>query len=304
MSRSKRTTAETAMVWPLYLLFLIGIVVSFRTATFNGVQPRKRRAVTIYDTTAQTTALRQSKESLQFIVLGGTGDLSMSKILPSLFDLYTREFHGLGVESNPPSFLVQLIARSDWTTSILQDTLMNRLTLPSDSTHHQSVEAKRAFVQRCSYVQVSSYHSAALAETVLSHPTASSTTTTTTPATATAGTDSDSSNNSADIDTDTAVDDDVLCHRTIVYFSLPPAQYLPVLRALHHHPPVKSDHRAAQSNQLELVLEKPVGSDRATAQVVLQVTINLPSYTPRTCIHQNHITNDCLLINALFTCPT
>ena len=293
------------MVWPLHLLFLIGIVVSFHLRHGKvGLSPRKRGAVTIYDTTGHTTALRQSKESLQFIVLGGTGDLSMSKILPSLFDLYTREFHGLGVESNPPSFLVQLIARSDWTTSILQDTLMNRLTLPSDSTHHQSVEAKRAFVQRCSYVQVSSYHSAALAETVLSHPTASSTTTTTTPATATAGTDSDSSNNSADIDTDTAVDDDVLCHRTIVYFSLPPAQYLPVLRALHHHPPVKSDHRAAQSNQLELVLEKPVGSDRATAQVVLQVTINLPSYTPRTCIHQNHITNDCLLINALFTCPT
>ena len=319
MSRSKRTTAETAMVWPLYLLFLIGIVVSFRTATFNGVQPRKRRAVTIYDTTAQTTALRQSKESLQFIVLGGTGDLSMSKILPSLFDLYTREFHGLGVESNPPSFLVQLIARSDWTTSILQDTLMNRLTLPSDSTHYQSVEAKKSFVQRCSYVQVSSYHSAALAETVLSHPTASctststpsaSTTTSTTPSTADTDTDTDSMNNSADTDTDTdrdtdtVVDDDVPRHRTIVYFSLPPAQYLPVLRALHHHPPVKSDRRAAQSNQLELVLEKPVGSDRATAQVVLQVTINLPSYTPRTCIHQNHITNDCLLINALFTCPT
>ena len=276
-----------------FLFFVIGTVNSFRTASFHRVQPWRRREVTILDVATQTTALRQSRESLQFIILGGTGDLSMSKILPSLFDLYTREYHGSDLVTNASSFLVQLVARSDWSTPILQATLMDRLTLPPDSTHYQSIEAKRAFVQRCSYVRVSSYHSAELAEAVLIHPTASSnltaeSSTSTLPAAA------DSAfhltNNCTDTETNTVIDGTAdehthPRHRRIVYFSLPPAQYLPVLRALHRHPPVKSDGAQsnlpvksdrAQSNLLELVLEKPVGADEASARVILQVTTTPP----------------------------
>ena len=255
------------MVPLLFLLFLWnGTVSSFRNALINRTPRWNRRAGRIRDKTAQTTtALLQAKESLHFIVLGGTGDLSMSKILPSLFDLYARKFLDSEL-TDSSSFLVQLVARSDWSTCTLHTTLMNRLTLPSDSIHCQSVDVKRAFVQRCSYIRVSSYHSTALAEAVLlSQPTASRTTNTIPTV---------SMNNSTDTDTLIAAS-----YRRIVYFSLPPAQYLSVLQALHHHPPIKSDR--AQSNSpvksdrtqslLELVLEKPVGANHASARVVLQV---------------------------------
>ena len=216
----------------------------------------------------------------------------MSKILPSLFDLYVRKYHGseLMTESSSSSFLVQLIGRSNWSTPILQSTLMNRLTLPSDSMYYQSSdEVKRAFVQRCSYVRVSSYHSAELAEAVLlSHPTdsTSSSSSNTPPATTDATADCivDITNNNADTDTAaTAFGHHHRMRRTrIVYFSLPPGQYLPVLRALHRHPPaVKSDRAQSTidlpvqsdgaSSLLELVLEKPVGADCVSAQVIMQV---------------------------------
>ena len=250
----------------LLLFFWNGAVSSFRNALIHRVPPWNRRAA------STTIALRLStKESLQFIVLGGTGDLSISKILPSLFDLYAREYHDSEL-TDSMSFLVQLVARSDWSTSTLHAMLMNRLTLPSDSTHSQFDDMKTAFVQRCSYVRVSSYHSAALADAVLlSHPTVGSITSTL-PA---ADTDAVSKNTSTDTDTNTDIEAYVgrrapRHHRRIVYFSLPPTQYLPVLQALHHHPPVKSD-RAADESLLELVLEKPVGADRASARVTLQV---------------------------------
>lgn len=187
----------------------------------------------------------------------------MSKILPSLFDLYAREYHGV---TDSSSFLVQLIARSEWTTRSLQTTLLNRLKLPSvDSIQDESTfeDAKRAFVQRCSYVQVSSYHSAAVAEAVLSHPTASSIT----PISSFAG-KADLMNTSTDKVMAADVSMNEHCLRKIVYFSLPPQQYLPVLRALHHHPP--SDNESCRAI-LELVLEKPVGSDQASARIVIQV---------------------------------
>ena len=252
----------------LFLFFWNGAVNSFRNALIHRVPPWNKRSA------STTTALRLStKESLQFIVLGGTGDLSISKILPSLFDLYAREYHDSEL-TDSMSFLVQLVARSDWSTSTLHAMLMNRLTLPSDSTHSQFDETKRAFVRRCSYVRVSSYHSAALVDAVLlSHPMNSSTISTLLPA---ADTDAVTMNSNTDTDTNTVIEAPVerrvpRHHRRIVYFSLPPAQYLPVLQALHRHPPVKSDRAAAES-LLELLLEKPVGADRASARVTLQVS--------------------------------
>jgi len=244
------------MMLPILLLlfFWNGAVSSFRNALIHRVPTswNKRASPT-------TTALRQAIESLQFIVLGGTGDLSISKIIPSLFDLYAREYHDPKL-TDSTSFLVQLVARSDWSTSKLQAMLMDRLTLPSDSKYYQSDEMKRAFIQHCSYTRVSSYHSAALADAVLlSRPTVSSTTSTLP---------------FADTDTITGIEDSAERqahrHRKIVYFSLPPAQYLPVLHALHRHPAVKYDSGA--ESLLELVLEKPVGADRISAQVTLQVS--------------------------------
>ena len=194
-------------------------------------------------------------EHLQFIILGGTGDLSMSKIVPSLFELYTHQYsnHHALVST---AFLVVLVGRSDWSTATLQDKLRHKM-IDSDATADRDLV--ESFVRRCSYIPIASYSSALIASIILQ--------TTTTTIASSASSASSASNSDED-------EDEIQHRRNMVYFSLPPAQYLPVLRALrrHHqyHPStrVKSDRHPSTSRippHLDLVIEKPIGYDQLSA---------------------------------------
>ena len=262
-----------------------------------------------------------------FIILGGSGDLSSSKIVPGLFDLF-KQYSKEGVKnegaqsalkSELPStkttlnefdfsdFSIKLVGRSVWSDASIREKIS--LTLPpivttstsAERVHHERKVAE--FLSKCFYTCVKSYDVSAMSgllydrtETKLKE-----------------GSENMVANNEMDELRDHAYDlnEDTECVRNIVYFALPPKQYLSPLRAIKEirslmkRTEMKSStgnikecsmdknqqqmssiqneeidrvnlHQTAtldrkKNDVLDIILEKPIGYDLKTSQEILKL---------------------------------
>ena len=184
-----------------------------------------------------------------FIILGGSGDLSSSKIVPSLFDLFKQYSIGEGIRNegtrsaldnellstktalsqfNFSDFSIKLVGRSMWSDDSIRDKIsvtLPPIVLTSTSIERKHHEKKVAeFLSKCFYTCVKSYDVSAMSELLYDQ------------------TESISKDRSRNMLSDNEidelkdhpsdVDENTECVRNIVYFALPPKQYLPPLRAI------------------------------------------------------------------------
>ena len=183
-----------------------------------------------------------------FIILGGSGDLSSSKIVPSLFDLFKQySVEGIknegtqsALDSELPStktglnqfdfsdFSIKLVGRSMWSDASIREKI--GLTLPpivltstsAEREHHEKKVAE--FLSKCFYTCVKSYDISAMSGLLYDR------------------TETKSKEGSENMVTDNEVNElrdrsydlnkNAERVRNIVYFALPPRQYLPPLRAI------------------------------------------------------------------------
>ena len=263
---------------------------------------------------SKSEQLRCSAISQNFVILGGSGDLATTKIIPGLFDL-CKQFSVLSKSTNSsksprqigfdhdaasmgPStdfnyddFSVKLAARSVWSDDFLKDKLRNILSSNIEessavkSLHDQLVSE---FLAKCSYTCIESYDSTAMSNLLDTH-------------------------NSKEYDNAGKVK--VKKVRNIVYFALPPKQYLPALNAIKdiqnneiyeinehdEHQKIenvitsetseaKNEKNVVQDNDenhnddnsnndnnenlIEIVLEKPIGYDIATALEITKLALS------------------------------
>ena len=259
--------------------------------------------------------------SKNFIILGGSGDLSTTKIIPSLFELY-KEIHYQNKEHSPEyakvsnndsimrissattatsiatatdvtvtkkmlsndvtpfDFTVNLVARSNLTNDVIREKLSRILTSSkvelsmSPLERDMNGELVTDFLQKCTYTCAPTY-SVEMMSKVL---------------------------NEAE-ELNLSKEEKI---RNIVYFALPPKQYLPALQSIDaiRNVPQKAkrelrtseiekegendaereveDNREKMSTMnekldnydLDIVLEKPIGYDKETANEIINLALS------------------------------
>ena len=253
--------------------------------------------------------------SQNFVILGGSGDLATTKIIPGLFDL-CKQYSTLSKSTNPEKstqstqavvsssgfnyddFSVKLAARSDWSDEFLKNKLRNILSpntkKPSskNSLHEQLVTE---FLEKCSYTCVEAYDTNALSLLLNRRN------------------ENENKNNNENEnvngnETENRNEDknesigEGKNVRNIVYFALPPKQYLPALNAIKNIQNKEVQdidknndiNKALQTkttevmniknecekkknemqNLIEIVLEKPIGYDTETAVEITDLALS------------------------------
>ena len=260
--------------------------------------------------------LRCTAISQNFVILGGSGDLATTKIIPGLFDL-CKQYSVLRKSSNSresprqigfdhdeasmkPStafnyddFSVKLVARSAWSDDFLKDKLRNILSSnikESSSVKSLHDQLVSEFLAKCSYTCIESYDSTAMSNLL------------------------NTNTNKKKEEYDSSGKVKVKNVRNIVYFALPPKQYLPALNAIkdiqnngiykfnehdehqkiansvptetseatneenvqNEHDCNNNDNNNDDKNEnlIEIVLEKPVGYDSATALEITELALS------------------------------
>ena len=247
--------------------------------------------------------LQCSAISQNFVILGGSGDLATTKIIPGLFDL-CKQYSALSKSTNPEKstqstqavvsstgfryddFSVKLAARSDWSDEFLKNKLRNILSPnikePSskNSLHEQLVTE---FLGKCSYICVEAYDTNALSLLLNKRN------------------EHENKNNNENRN-ENEINGEGKNVRNIVYFALPPKQYLPALNAIKNiqNKEIQDNNKnnninktfqtettevinkqngtekkkKKMQNLIEIVLEKPIGYDTETAVEITDLALS------------------------------
>ena len=253
--------------------------------------------------------LQCSAISQNFVILGGSGDLATTKIIPGLFDL-CKQYSALSKPTNPEKstqsaqamvsstafnyddFSVKLAARSDWSDEFLKNKLRNILSpkvkeSSSANTLHEQLVTE--FLCKCSYTCVEAYDTNALSLLLNKrneHENKNN------------ENRNENKNRNENVngnDTENEINGEGKKIRNIVYFALPPKQYLPALNAIKDiqnkgiqdvekyngmNKTVKTKAtelikmKSDAVNLIEIVLEKPIGYDTETALEITDLALS------------------------------
>jgi glucose-6-phosphate 1-dehydrogenase len=278
--------------------------------------------------------LELSSSFENFIILGGSGDLATTKIIPGLFHL-CRQYSTLNENSNVPNsnsqeistsrsripylqrdfkyndFTVKLAARSDWSNDFLRKKLEIILlnenkdrSIEGEDFHGKLVDE---FLRKCFYTRVGSYDVHEMSQLM---------------SLATENNENNNRENVVEIDNNNNNDntndntnnnnknenEEFDSIRNIVYFALPPKQYLPALRSIRsvltypENTPKKLKNPTSSSksktvgissknkntdsdndsdlriknrikNTVDVILEKPIGYDSKTAVEITELAL-------------------------------
>jgi glucose-6-phosphate 1-dehydrogenase len=254
--------------------------------------------------------LQCSAISQNFVILGGSGDLATTKIIPGLFDL-CKQYSALSKPTNREKsaqstqavvsstgfnyddFSVKLAARSDWSDEFLKNKLRNILSPntkePSskNSLHEQLVTE---FLGKCSYTCVEAYDINALSLLLKKRNEHENE-------------NNDEKRNENVNGNENEINGERKNVRNIVYFALPPKQYLPALNAIKNiqnkeiqdidkHNDINKTLKTKKTeevitikneaqkkknemqNLIEIVLEKPIGYDTETAMEITDLALS------------------------------
>ena len=264
---------------------------------------------------SKSEQLRCSAISQNFVILGGSGDLATTKIIPGLFDLckqysvlskstnssksprqigFDHDAANMGpsTDFNYDDFRVKLAARSVWSDDFLKDKLRNILSSnieESSSVRSLHDQLVTEFLAKCSYTCIESYDSTAMSNLL------------------------DINNDYKEYGNAGKVKVKKKKVLNIVYFALPPKQYLQALNAIKdiqnneineqdEHQKIgnlisseiskdiseenvvqddnENDNNSNDSNNdnnenlIEIVLEKPIGYDIATALEITELALS------------------------------
>jgi glucose-6-phosphate 1-dehydrogenase len=265
-----------------------------------------------------------------FIILGGSGDLATTKIIPGLFHL-CKQYSALNGESNVPTissqeisklqpripyprrhfnyhdFTVKLAARSDWSNDFLRKKLEiillnenNDRSVEGEDFHTKLVDE---FLRKCYYTRVDSYDVDEMSQ-LMSVVTENNLNNKENAVEITNNINNDNDDDSTDNSSDNDESDSV---RNIVYFALPPKQYLPALQSIRSiqtfsenipnnlkkfvsssesktteinskntdtdtDSNLRIKHRI--KNTVDIVLEKPIGYDSKTALEITELALS------------------------------
>jgi glucose-6-phosphate 1-dehydrogenase len=268
-----------------------------------------------------------------FIILGGSGDLATTKIIPGLFHL-CKQYSALNGESNVPTisnqeisklqpripyprrhfkyhdFTVKLAARSDWSNDFLRKKLEIILlnenkdrSVEGEDFHTKLVDE---FLRKCFYTRVDSYDVDEMSQlmSVVTEDDANNNKENAVEIT------NNNNNNNDNYNTDNSSNNDESDSvHNIVYFALPPKQYLPALQSIRSiqtfsenipnnlkNPTSSSESKTIKiknsknadtgtdsdllriihrfKNTVDIVLEKPIGYDSKTALEITELALS------------------------------
>ena len=262
-----------------------------------------------------------------FIILGGSGDLATTKIIPGLFHL-CKQYSTLNENRNVltsnnqetltlqtripylsrhftyKDFTVKLAARSDWSDDFLRKKLEIVLlnenkdrTPEGEASHGKLVEE---FLGKCFYTRVDSYdveEMSQLMSIIKEDEKEKENNTINSNKKHNNNVDSNNkenldeidinsnnndNNNNNDENGDNSENDESDSIRNIVYFALPPKQYLPALHSIRSiltlsekvpQNPKNLKNSRISKNIVDVILEKPIGYDSKTALEITELAL-------------------------------
>jgi glucose-6-phosphate 1-dehydrogenase len=256
-----------------------------------------------------------------FIILGGSGDLATTKIIPGLFHL-CKQYSTLNENRNVltsnnqetltlqtripylsrhftyKDFTVKLAARSDWSDDFLRKKLEivllneNKDRTPKGEAFHGKLVEE--FLGKCFYTRVDSYDVEEMSQLMsiikedekekvknnINSNKNDNNNIDTNNKKKLDEIDSNSNNNDNNNNNgDSSENDESDSTRNIVYFALPPKQYLPALHSirsiltLSEKIPKDLKNSRISKNIVDVILEKPIGYDSKTALEITELAL-------------------------------